>query len=494
MKISVAALCVATALASYTTSAFIQSNSGVRSFSPQLTSNEKLGRRDGVSLMAQIPVLKDWRVTSNGGVEGSVSNHPSDQISDGDIISTSRLKDPDAIKIGATVMTATGSKYKLGQTKYFKPPPSKFSTEKKLDGLSILPFLNFNPISSNGKEAKSGPSISLGKSAAAKPAATKPSPSTTPQTRKPTKQEIVKKFNLNGKSIAKKKYLLSGKPEKSTSGKSTIWSGYLAGDDGFPTGEKYTIKCSTNYEAMMRESDNYDRITTTGLFRGRFVNKIDFVMDAGPQSPFNKQCALVIDYGTKDLRQLLAERDYQGLEGRCLREAAVSLIECLRAVHASGLVWTDCKTENFVILSDDLGFEESLEGVVGIDLESAISVGQNPVDFSPEACPPEFADAFINGDVFEFVLDYNYDIWSFGMLMYELSTGEPYFVDKSPAQVTKTLADVDNLEIDLSKVRDRRLQDMIRKCLNKDPRQRPSVNQLLLHPYFVSTGFGPFSF
>lgn len=465
-------------------SAFSQTN-GVAPFPSMGVSSGRSSRVTSVRLMAKVPVLRDWRVNKNGGVEGAVSNHPSSDINDGDILATSRLKDPDAVKVGATVQTLSGSVYKLGPTKFFKAP-TKFSVQKEENSFNLFPFLNFK-INSNDKEAsdpKSGGSVALKKS----------DPASASSKKKLTKNEARSLYNLNGKSIGKKKYLLCGRPERSTSGKSTIWSGYRAGKDGLPEGKKYTVKTSTNFEAMVRESENYDLITATGLTRGQFVEKIDFFSNAGPQSPFDKQCALVIEYGQKDLRQLLAERNYDGLEGRSLREAAVALVECVRAVHASKLVWTDCKTENFVILSDDLGFEESLEGVKGIDLESAIPFGENPVDFSPEACPPEFADAFVNGDPFDFTLDYSYDIWSLGMLLYELSTGESYFSDKSPAQLTKILADVKNLDINLNGVKDRRLKDLISKCLQKNPKRRPTINQILIHPYFVSTGIGPFSF
>jgi serine/threonine protein kinase len=142
------------------------------------------------------------------------------------------------------------------------------------------------------------------------------------------------------------------------------------------------------------------------------------------------------------------------------------------------------KTENFVITATGQ--------FKGIDLESAMPVKDNPVDYSPEGTPPEFARAFLAGDGPYFVLQYNYDIWSLGMLFYELATGKGYFEGKSPVQITKILRD--GPDIDLREVEDAQLRNLIGQCLQLDPRKRPSILQILLHPYFLSSGIGPFSF
>jgi len=130
--------------------------------------------------------------------------------------------------------------------------------------------------------------------------------------------------------------------------------------------------------------------------------------------------------------------------------------------------------------------------VKGIDLESAMPVGDNPVDYSPEACPPEFAAAFLEGEGPYFVLDPAYDVWSLGMLMLELSTGEGFFDGKTPAQITKWLRDCDNgIPLDNVDVDDR-LRDLLRRCLQKDPKKRPNMAQVLLHPYFITSPFSIF--
>ena len=134
-----------------------------------------------------------------------------------------------------------------------------------------------------------------------------------------------------------------------------------------------------------------------------------------------------------------------------------------------------------------------MAGTKGIDLESAIAKGGNPVDYSPEACPPEFAKAFLNGYGADFVLDYSYDIWSFGMLLFEMSTGKPYFAGKSPSAITKTL-NIGEFDANLNGVKDAKLRDLIGQCLQSDSKKRPGIAQILLHPYFVTTGIGPFSF
>jgi serine/threonine protein kinase len=120
-------------------------------------------------------------------------------------------------------------------------------------------------------------------------------------------------------------------------------------------------------------------------------------------------------------------------------------------------------------------------------------VRDNPVDYSPEATPPEFAAAFLAGDGPYFKLEYNYDMWSLGMLLYEVSTGRGYFDGKSPVQITKLLKAGPPIEIDDVDI-DPRLRDLMRQCLQLDPRKRPNIAQVLLHPYFLTSGFGPWSF
>lgn len=487
--------------------------------------------------------LDDWTITGRGEVKGTVKNHPDRNIQNGEILTTSTIvEDRKTLKEGQTVTTASGSKYILGKKKtgggggvgswfgggdrspsaasmggtYLSsgsnslsspapapaPAPIKYTSDSSSSNSSnkssFDPFGTFKLAMSEGSKtiAKSG-SFSLQNSPSSSP------PSSASTNAAEVKQEAERisnlrdmkiRYGVNGKTVGNGAYLLCGKPQRSTSGKSNIWSAYRSDSNGMPMGDKLTIKVSSNYDAIEREADNYNRVCS-GLFPGRFVEKSAFLpnTDGQPVNEFKNTCALVIESGRKDLKAILAERNMRGFEGKAMRDAATAALQCVQAMHSSGIVWTDLKTENFVIVSDEIGDNGFLPGVKGIDLESAMPRNANPVDFSPEACPPEFASAFIAGEGLSFTLSYSYDIWSYGMMLYELHTGRSYFGSKTPAQITKSLQ-YGTFNADTSLVTDPKLRDLIDKCLQADPKKRPNVTQLLLHPYFLSTGFGPFSF
>jgi len=259
----------------------------------------------------------------------------------------------------------------------------------------------------------------------------------------------------------------------------------LSNSDGLPEGEAVTVKISANWEALEREASNYNRITKGGFTRGQFVFLYDYWPTASViTKKFQKDAAIVVERGSVDLKKYIAINGR--LEGKELRDAAAAAAQCIQAVHDSGLVWTDLKTENFVVTQDGQ--------VKGIDLESAMPKRDNPVDYSPEATPPEFAKSFLQGDGPYFVLQPNYDMWSFGMLLYELSTGSGFWDGKTPVQITKALRDMsENVNLDDIEDIDPKLKDLISQCLDLNPRKRPNIVRVLLHPYFISTGIGPFS-
>ena len=409
--------------------------------------------RQSIILANQVPLINEWEVKPNGSIVGIVQNHPS--IPNGDTITTSPLAgEIKGLRDNQMVTTKSGSKYRLGRSNAVAPP-----------------------VVVNG--------------ATAKPAAAKPTP-----VQVPIREPLASKkadYNLNGKSIGNGKYVLSGQKLKSTSIRSEIYYAYRADRNGNPTGPRLTVKLSTNIDSLSRENDTYNKVAGGLLYRDNFVRKIDFLQDAQPSRGFAKNCgALVLESGERTLRALCDARKNQGLEGKAMRQAAVALVQCILAMQSYNMVWTDLKAENFVVVSNSMG-DGSIEGIKAIDLESAVQAGNPPVDYSPEACPPEFAQAVAKGLGPDFAVNYEYDSWSYGMLLYELAVGKSYWAGKSDSAITRILKEP-GFQVDVSAVQDDRLRDLIANCLQTDPKRRLKITQILFHPYFLTTGIGPISF
>jgi len=416
----------------------------IKSFvnAPQLLSAlsmTQLKRKQGArSNMARTPEISEWEMNRDGSITGIVKFHP--VIDDGDDITTSPLEDITLVGPNKLVKTKSGNAYKLVNQK---------DTTAKKNGVAGGGFFSIFNV-----------------------------PDTILQQQQQQKNKVL--------TLGQGKYVVVGTSKTSTSGKSRIWKAYRVNPKtGQPMGDLLTIKMSSDYDSLQRESANYENLSKN-IFKGAFVKKVDFL----PSGEDDKSSILVIESGSANLKEWMASSRPNGLRGKEMRDAAAAAAQCLQAMHSSKLVWTDLKSENFVVFTNTKN--QNLV-VKGIDLESARPFGKSPVDYSPEACPPEFAQAFLEGRALDFALTPNYDMWSLGMMLYELSTGSQYFYNKSPSAITKLLSDP-SFEVDVSAIQDFQLRDLVQNCLEKDPKKRPTILQLFFHPYSTTSGIGPFSF
>jgi Protein kinase domain len=435
-----------------------------------------------VNLNGNLPLVDDWKLLDNNSIKGVVFNHPS--IPDGQILVTSTLKNSRGLSASAVVNTISGSRYQLGKPEFeaVSVPKENAVASKSTVGGGFSFF--GSPRTTTPTPAPVSKAVAqVGKVVEAEKELRK------------RRAEAQRDYGLTGETLGENgEYLLAGQPAKSTSGKSLIFRAYKADDNGLPIGDvdrdAITVKISSNNEQISREASNYRSVAQSGVTRGQFVQMFEYLPAEKMNSNRGRskdQCALVMERGEEDLKTYLARRrDEGGLSGKELRDAASAAAQCIQAMHNTGLVWTDLKTENFIVTGNG--------EFKGIDLESAIPINGNPVDYSPEACPPEFAKSFLAGEGPFFILQPNYDIWSFGMMCYEMATGAGYFDNKSPIQITRALSTMESFKIDADVGLDGRMKSLIELCLQVDPKKRPSTAQVLLHPYFLTTGFGPFSF
>lgn len=305
--------------------------------------------------------------------------------------------------------------------------------------------------------------------------------------------------SLSDRLVGDGNYVLGGDPKQS-SGKSFIYEA-IPSKDGqpIPGAEPVIVKLSKNTEALEREAKNYETIVTGGDNASNtanqedlFVKVHDYIEQADPSCDRLKhKAALVMEKGSQDLKTFLEENG--PMKGSALRAAAWSTAKAVEAVHSSNMVWTEIKSANFVVTKSN--------DIKGIDLESAIPQSNNPIDFSPEACPPEFALAFLCGREPSMEMEPTFDIWSLGMLFYEMATGIAYFdttlkdgvaistILKNAAMdkaVKEGTAGVDlNKHVKIDAVVDPEMIKLIAWCLTIEPAARPTVQQVLQHPYFA---------
>mmetsp|Transcript_3993 Transcript_3993/g.11359 ORF Transcript_3993/g.11359 Transcript_3993/m.11359 type:complete len:663 (-) Transcript_3993:174-2162(-) len=392
----------------------------------------------------QIAELREWKLDGVCAT-GRVFNHPS--IGDGDVIVTSALRNPGGAREGEIVQTESGSQYKLGTP--------QLNTGGQAGTESWQPLVAVDDIDIDSPSYFAVPTLDIGMAKS--------------------------KLDLTGEAVGNGRYLLAGSPIISKHGRSEIWSAYRANGYGLPKGEPLCVKLSQNMEAMSREDGNYRAVTIGRSNRGKFVKHFEFI----PAVSSGTKSALVMERGTGDLKGFVEQ--VGALEGGLLRDAVSAAVQCVQAVHDANLVWTDLKAENFVVVEERLG----TVGFRGIDLESAMPKDGNPVDYSPEACPPEFAKAFLADGGQRFVLHPSYDIWSLGTLIYELATGQPLFDDMNPLDITKTLPTYKPGEDLFGAIPNDEVRDIVKQCLQPDPKSRPTISQLSKHPYLPS-GFNLF--
>jgi len=75
------------------------------------------------------------------------------------------------------------------------------------------------------------------------------------------------------------------------------------------------------------------------------------------------------------------------------------------------------------------------------------------------------------------------DIWSYGVVMYTMLVGKPPFMSDMPQE---TVQKSQSVSYSIPSWVDPKAADLLFQCLKKDQKQRPSMKQILSHPFFSS--------
>jgi tRNA A-37 threonylcarbamoyl transferase component Bud32 len=235
------------------------------------------------------------------------------------------------------------------------------------------------------------------------------------------------------------------------------------------------------------------RATDTKLGREVAIKIIpeDFANDAQRMPRFTREAQMLASlnhpniaaiYGVEDRAlimelvegQTLAERIKQGAIplGEAI-EFARQIADGLEAAHEKGIVHRDLKPANIKITPTgtikllDFGLAKSdgpwTSAVSAEELPSTISVartGAGMILGTPAYMAPEQARGRS--------VDKRADIWAFGVILYEMLTGQRVFEGET---LTDVLASVTRQDPDLARV-PAQVRPMLERCLAKDPKKR----------------------
>ena len=202
----------------------------------------------------------------------------------------------------------------------------------------------------------------------------------------------------------------------------------------------------------------------------------------------NNTISIVLEIGDIDLRSLIEKNrtDDEQVDPNFLRLMWQQMLESVQIVHNANVVHGDLKPANFLFVGGTLK-------LIDFGIAKSIAVEQDTTNIertnqvgtlnymSPEALK-------INDERRTFKVGRAADVWSLGCILYQLVYNRPPF--PQPDFVHKIQAIVDeNYEIEFPPNVDRPdfddLLDVMKSCLQRDPKKRPKIDELLAHPYIT---------
>uniref|UniRef100_A0A1B6C184 Protein kinase domain-containing protein n=1 Tax=Clastoptera arizonana TaxID=38151 RepID=A0A1B6C184_9HEMI len=199
----------------------------------------------------------------------------------------------------------------------------------------------------------------------------------------------------------------------------------------------------------------------------------------------NKMLYVVMEKGDTDLSRLIRDINKTAkISMSMIIYYWTEMLTAVRDIHEKGIIHSDLKPANFLLVSGrlkliDFGIASSIQGdMTSVQKESTTGTWNY---MSPEA----FRNSGGSGQGIK--ITYRSDVWSLGCILYNLIYGKTPF-----SHITHTwnklqaIADpnhqIDFPAIDIPPV----LDQALKSCFHRDPKQRPTVKQLLNMPYHAT--------
>eukprot|EP00931_Biecheleriopsis_adriatica_P086418 TRINITY_DN6109_c0_g1_i2.p1 TRINITY_DN6109_c0_g1~~TRINITY_DN6109_c0_g1_i2.p1 ORF type:complete len:809 (+),score=198.39 TRINITY_DN6109_c0_g1_i2:97-2523(+) len=247
-----------------------------------------------------------------------------------------------------------------------------------------------------------------------------------------------------------------------------------------PTGallalKRVTASCPKHLEALANE--------VTLLRQLKDCQNVIQVFDA-EVLPDRLLIHIVMEEGQMDLGRLL--QDEAELTLGDLQALWRQMLEAVQVIHNERIVHSDLKPGNFILVGKRLKL---------IDFGIAKRIASNTTNISRETSVGTISymapEAVKQGAV---KIGRPSDIWSLGIILYQMVYAKAPFAHLDPMQRLFALTDP-NMSVEFpdghrfeshSLGVKEALNDVLRRCLQRDPRKRPSIPELLEHPFLAA--------
>ncbi|KAL5009695.1 hypothetical protein ScPMuIL_012000 [Solemya velum] len=238
-------------------------------------------------------------------------------------------------------------------------------------------------------------------------------------------------------------------------------------------------------EGYMNEINLLERLQ----YSDRVIKMYDYAHDAE-----NYTLYVVMEYGKPDLATFFKNQVKQGgrLSDHLIKYYWEVMLQAVQALHKEGIIHSDLKPANFLIVDGalkliDFGIAKALQqDKTGVLMETQVGTLNY---MSPEALMESCGDSSPdeNGQYRPvYKIGVRSDVWSLGCILYNMVYGRTPF-----QHITRQFAKLQAIcnpkcLIDFPDIQDKLLMDVMKKCLTRNPKERPHIDELLQHSYLCA--------
>lgn len=189
---------------------------------------------------------------------------------------------------------------------------------------------------------------------------------------------------------------------------------------------------------------------------------------------------MILEFGEIDLAHLLTKEEGSKIgDLNFVRMYWSQMLKAVQCIHDENVIHSDLKPANFILVEGTLKL---------IDFGIAKSIPNDTTNIHRDCqtgtlnymAPEALVASETNSLQGKLKLGRASDIWSLGCILYQLVYGRPPFAQLPIMQKLNAIPDPDH-KIKFPAIEDPSLIEVMQSCLNRDPKQRPKIPDLLIH-------------